>query len=215
MKKYRAFFFLALFYSCADSVPDNSVDKDALFAKAEKKQVLSMFAPQTVYYTTKRDEDNRAWKEKNYLIFQSQLLDSVNHQQFELLDVHGDGENIVVFNQFFYNGDSVKHLILDTLHNFSDFADTVKDRGISVGVFTKEELVSINVKGIEKKAIISVVKMADNRQLLNNDIDSAIAKHKRQKKDPFEVIDVKRNNVVVLRAWFANTKTKKIELLKE
>jgi hypothetical protein len=44
-------------------------------------------------------------------------------------------------------------------------------------------------------------------------MDSAIAQHKRKTGSSFGVIDVKRN-VLVIKAWMANTKTKKFEQLR-
>ncbi|GGI24032.1 hypothetical protein GCM10008119_10630 [Pedobacter mendelii] len=202
---------MTLFYACTS--PNNNKDNEEEKNAAEfKQQSLSTFTPNTFYYTNNLDENNTEWAAKEYSIFQSKTLDSINHHYFELLDVYGNDDNIVVFNEFFNEGKRIKHVILDTLYNYSDFAKNLPDKGTSVGVLDKDELDGIDTTGLEKKSIIAVVRTM-GQQNYKADADSAIAKHKKAGKNPFEAIDVKRK-MIVLQAWFANTKTKKIEVIK-
>ena len=129
-----------------------------------------------------------------------------------MLDVYGNDDNIVVFNEVFREGNRIKHLILDTLYNYSDFAKEIPDKGTSVGVLHKDELVGIETKGIEKNSIIAVV-ASSGQNSYKADTDSSIAKHKKAGKDPFDVVHVIRK-MSVIKAWYANSKTGKIERIK-
>lgn len=211
MKIYTIIICLLLFYGCTNT-NQKAVNLEEKNAADLKKQHLSLFTPKTFYYTNDLQEDNHVWTAAKYSIFQSKTLDSLNHRYFELLDVYGNDDNIVVFNEVFREGNRIKHLILDTLYNYSDFAKDIPDKGTSVGVLHKDELVGIETKGIEKNSIIAVVASLGQNSY-KADVDSAIAKHKKAGKDPFEVVHVSRK-MSVIKAWYANSKTGKIERIK-
>ncbi|QNR85567.1 hypothetical protein H9N25_03570 [Pedobacter riviphilus] len=211
MKAYIIIICLLVFYGCTNT-NQKAVNLEEKNASDLKKQHLSLFTPKTFYYTNDLQEDNPAWTAAKYSIFQSKTLDSLNHRYFELLDVYGNDDNIVVFNEVFHEGNRIKHIILDTLYNYSDFAKDIPDKGTSVGVLHKDELIGIETKGIEKNSIIAVI-TTSGQNSFKADVDSAIAKHKKAGKDPFEVVDVSRK-MSVIKAWYANSKTGKIEPIK-
>jgi hypothetical protein len=212
MKLYFLVFLLVTFSSCSNpeqKIPDNNVEQ---LIRAEKEKELKMFSPNTIYFTSPLVDKNIMWEENKYFIFQTKTFEGPNKEKFELLDVYGNNNNLVVFNEVIDEKDSIKHVILDTLLNYSSFADSLTDKGTSVGVMNKEDLLGIETKGINKNAIIAVIETKANRSF-KNEIDSAVASAKKNKQNPFEVINI-RNPSVVLRAWFANGKTKKIEVIK-
>lgn len=208
MKGLSLVFLTAFIFSCGNMEKNNNYsvhDSERIKREAE----LKMFNPNTIYYTKANDDGNHIkWTEKNYTVFKSNEFKNSKGQQFELVDIVGNNNYIIAFNEFAIFGDSIKHTILDTLINFSGFPDSVK-HSTSVGVMDKDELIGLTLKGIPKESIISIVK--DNTTI-KEDIASAIKSHKEKNGNPFEIIDVKRN-VTVLKAWFANMDTKKIELL--
>jgi hypothetical protein len=213
MKLYFLVFLLVIFYSCSNpeqKIHDNSVEQ---LIMAEKEKELKIFSPNTNYFTSPLVDKNAMWEEEKYFIFQTKYFEGPNKEKFELLDIYGNGNNLVVFNELIDEKDSIKHIILDTLLNYSSFADSLTDKGTSVGVMNKEDLLGIETKGLDQNAIIAVIETKANRSF-KNEIDSAVASAKKNKQNPFEVINI-RNPSVVLRAWFANGKTKKIEVLKK
>ncbi len=214
--KYLCFLIL-MFISCKD----NSQEKVNIEVKKGLKEELKMFAPNSVYYTSiKSDydintgitvftEENLEWEKRNYQVFQKQILDSLNHQKFELINAFGNDDLIVLFNEVVEEKNRTKHIILDTLYNSSDFAKDNKNLGTSVGILEKNDLLGIEVAKIQKEAIIAVIETPKSKPLQDK-IQDALKESKKNNRDPFEVIKV-RNPSRVLKAWFANTKTRKIE----
>lgn len=170
---------------------------------------LKIFEPATHYYTTGANQQNTAWTENNYTVFQSRIITDSTNKKFELLDVYGNNNNVVVFTEMEIKNDTLKHIILDTLCNYYDvFAG--KDYGHSVGVLDEEDLSDLNLKEINPRTIVSVVQEQSSAK---EDMDSAIKQHKEKTGSPFGIIDVKRN-LLVIKAWMANTKSKKFERLR-
>lgn len=220
MKINILIFSLVTLFSCNNAERNNSTDRQQATESSIVSGALVIFKPGTVYHTPVWDMDynmqrkvySEAWEEKGYSVFLNQglPLDSFNHQQFELVNVFGQGNHIILFNQTVEEKDSIKHIILDTLYNFDSFTDTLKDIGTSVGVLQKDELLGINTGTMDQRAIVAVTQTGSYNDLLK-DIDSAIDK---RKKNSFDVIDVK-TKASVLKAWLANTKIKRFEVIKE
>jgi hypothetical protein len=219
MRHFTFLFIISLFFCCKD----NLKQKINIPVKKGLKEELKLFAPNSEYYTTIKSEydpyngspifteENLEWKQKNYQIFQKQILDSLNHKNFELISVFGNDDSIVLFNEFVEEKNRTKHIILDTLYNYSNFAKDNKNKGTSLGIMDKADLIGIDVSKIKKESIISVIETLDNRPV-EDKIQDAIKESKKKGNDPFEEIKV-RNTSKVLKAWFANTKTRKIEPL--
>jgi hypothetical protein len=219
MRHFTFLFIISLFFCCKD----NLKQKINIPVKKGLKEELKLFAPNSEYYTIIKSEydpyngspiftlENLEWKQKNYQIFQKQILDSLNHQNFEIISVFSNDDSIVLFNEFVEEKNRTKHIILDTLYNFSDFAKDNKNLGTSVGILEKEDLLGIEVAKIQKEAIIAVIETPESKPLQDK-IQDAVKESKKNRRDPFEVIKV-RNPSRVLKAWFANTKTRKIELI--
>jgi hypothetical protein len=131
-------------------------------------------------YNIQRKLYNLAWEEKGYSVFLNQglRLDSFNHQQFEFVNVFGQSNHIILFNQTVEQKDSIKHIILDTLYNFVSFTDTFQNIATSVGDLDKDELRGITTDSIESRAIVAVTQTLSYNNLLK-DIDNAIDKRKK------------------------------------
>jgi hypothetical protein len=179
---------------------------------------VDIFTPGTSYFTAKDNFDfvemkrkpyNLFWEEKGYNFFKDVRLDSFNHQHFEMVDIFGDKNHIILFNERKETKDSIEHLILDTLFNFSKFADSLENIGTSVGILSKEGMMGINIDTINTNAIVSITQSNDESAIFK-EIDSALNK---KNKKPLETITITRKGNV-LKAWFANTKTKKFQVIK-
>jgi hypothetical protein len=159
-------FSLLTFFSNSNAEKNNTTNQQGATKPSTVSEVLVIFKPGTVYHTPAWDMDynmqrkvyNAAWEEKGYSVLFNQglPLDSFNHQQFELVDVFGQRNHIILFNQTVEEKDSIKHIILDTLYNFDSFTDTLKDIGTLAGVLHKDELMGINTLTIDTRAIVAV-----------------------------------------------------------
>jgi hypothetical protein len=195
-------------YSCNNNKPiynDTKLSGESNNTKTE----LKIFAPATYYYTTSTDHQNNTWVEKSYTVFQSKIVTDSANKKFELLDVYGNNNNVVVFAEMEFKNDTIKHIILDTLCNYYD-EFVGKNYSHSVGVLDEQDLSDLSLTKINPQTIVSVV---EEQSSAKEDMDSAIALHKRKTGSSSGVIDVKRN-LLVIKAWMANTKTKKFEKLR-
>jgi hypothetical protein len=213
IKKNYLLYILILIYACNDSN-----------AKKEKRNELitntgvTFFSPNTIYKTPVINYDfvkaeqkpyYEPWEKAGYIIFDNVILDSTNHEQFELVNIFNTENHIVLFNETKIIGDSIEHTILDTLYNFDAFTDSLENIGTSIGILSKTELIGIKVDSINANSIVAITQ--DNSgTTLTTKIDSAIKSKKRNSFNPIKI----ENKAAVLKAWFANTKTKKFEIIK-
>lgn len=211
---YNLYIFSIIFlFACNADAVHNETKKEVV-----SKTDVDFFSPNTIYKTSiitydfvksEQKQYFEIWEKAGYLIFDDIQLDSFNHQQFEMVNVFSHKNHIVLFNETKKMGDSIEHTILDTLFNFDAFTDTLKNISTSIGIINKAGLQGINVDTIPTNSIVAITQNNDETQLLDK-IDSAL---KIKNKQPLYPISIK-NNGTVLKAWFANTKTKKFQLIK-
>ncbi len=203
----NSFYFILLFLMISCKEESKKVIKTSKIAIVEN----DLFKKNRFYYTpifiSEYTVFEDVWVKNNFDTFKSgSNFKSEKKEEFELLYVYNSDEKYVIFNQIIQEKDSIKHIILDKI-----ILPELNGNGWSLGVTKKEDLLELDTKNLISEAIISILEEKKGSKTINQKIDSV--SKSSEKIESFGVINI-RNPQKVVKAWYANTESKMIEILK-